>query len=155
MPKLLKLTLCIMLTLLIGGLGGIATAGNVTTWYPTLNKPFFNPPNYLFGPVWTLLYSLMGISLYLILQAPKSPIKSIAILFFAIQLVLNFCWSFLFFKYHLLGFALIEIVALWIVILWMILAFKKINKKAGNLQWPYLVWVAYATILNASLWWLN
>ena len=155
MNRYLKLALCILLPLMVGGISGFATATSINTWYVTLNKPFFNPPNYLFGPVWTTLYILMGVSLYLILQTPKNELRKKAITVFVIQLFLNFWWSFIFFKFHYLGIALIEIITMWIYILIMIIYFHKIHKTAAYLQIPYLMWVSFATLLNASLWWLN
>ena len=112
MNRYLKLTLCILLPLMVGGISGFATATSINTWYVTLNKPFFNPPNYLFGPVWTTLYILMGVSLYLILQTPKNELRKKAITVFAVQLCLNFWWSFIFFKFQYLGVALVEIITM-------------------------------------------
>lgn len=155
MNRYLKLTLCILIPLTIGATAGIATASSIGGWYVTLNKPFFNPPNYLFGPVWSTLYILMGISFFLILQSPNSQFKKKAITIFCIQLCLNFAWSFIFFKFQLIGLALLEIILMWLAILNMILQFKKINKIAAYLQIPYLLWVSFATILNLNLWWLN
>ena len=147
MRTVIKLTLCIIGCFLIGAVGGVSTAEGVNDWYVTLLKPSFNPPNYLFGPVWTILYLLMGISLFLILQTPKNEIKKKAII--------NFCWSFLFFKFHLLGLAFVEIILIWISILLMIIVFQKINKIAAYIQIPYLLWVSFASLLNASIWFLN
>ena len=155
MNRYLKLFLCILGPLVIGGISGSATANSINTWYITLNKPFFNPPNYLFGPVWTLLYALMGISLFLILQTPKSDLRKKSVLIFCIQIFLNFWWSIIFFKYQLLGLALIEIGMIWMSILLMILTFRKLNKTAAYLQIPYLLWVSFATLLTASIWYLN
>ena len=155
MSTYLKLILCLLLTLSVGAFAGIATATSINNWYITLNKPAFNPPNYLFGPVWTVLYILMGISFYMILRSGSDKNKTKAILIFSIQLFLNFCWSFLFFKFHLLGLALIEIITIWLFIILMIIQFKKVNKLAAYLQLPYLAWVSFATLLNASIWWLN
>ncbi len=155
MKKIIQLSLSIFICLSIGAVSGIATASGIKTWYITLEKPFFNPPNYLFGPVWTTLYILMGISFYMILQTPKSEIRKKAITIFIIQLVLNFCWSFLFFKFNLLGISFIEIILIWISILLMIMTFYKIDKKAALLQIPYLLWVTFASILNGSIWFLN
>ncbi len=120
-----------------------------------LNKPFFNPPNYLFGPVWTLLYLLMGISFYMILQSQMGVLKRKAIIIFVIQLILNFSWSFIFFKFQLIGLAFIEIILIWIAILSMIIVYNKINHVAARLQIPYLLWVSFATVLNGAIWWLN
>jgi benzodiazapine receptor len=153
--KTLKLILCLLITLAIGSISGIATAAGIKSWYLTLNKPFFNPPNYLFGPVWTLLYLLMGISIYLILQTPKTDMRKKAIIIFCVQLGLNFLWSFLFFKFQRVGIAFIEILLIWASILTMILTFYKLNKTAALLQIPYLLWVSFASILNGAIWWLN
>ena len=155
MNKYLKLILCILVPLLIGAVSGIATASSVNDWFLTIKKPVFNPPNYLFAPVWTVLYILMGISFYMVLQTPYLKSKKDAIAIFVIQLVLNFCWSFLFFKFQLIGAAFIEIILIWISIICMIYAFYKINKSAAYLQLPYLLWVSFASVLNGAIWWLN
>jgi translocator protein len=155
MKKILQLILCIFGCLSIGLIGGIATASSVKTWYVTLNKPFFNPPNFLFGPVWTVLYILMGISLYLILQTANNEARRKAIVVFVIQLLLNLCWSFLFFKFHLLGVSFIEIIIIWLSILFMIFTFYKLDKRAALLQIPYLLWVSFASVLNGAIWFLN
>ena len=155
MNKIIQFILCVLLTLSIGAVGGIATASSVNDWYVTLNKPVFNPPNYLFGPVWTTLYLLMGISFYWILQNPASALKTKAVLMFCTQLFLNFCWSFLFFKFQWLGIAFIEILTVWISILLMIVTFYKIKPKAAYLQLPYLLWVSFASVLNGCIWYLN
>jgi benzodiazapine receptor len=155
MNRYLKLTLCILLPLLIGGISGYASASGINIWYMGLNKPFFNPPNYLFGPVWSLLYILMGISFYRILQSAPNEIRRKAIIIFCFQLVLNFCWSFLFFKFQLLAISFIEIIIMWISIASMIYTFKKIDKTAAYLQIPYLLWVSFASVLNGAIWYLN
>lgn len=146
---------CILLTLAVGGVSGFATVKEINGWYGTLIKPSFNPPNYLFGPVWTCLYLLMGVSLYIIIKAPKTPARSKAITIFAAQLVLNFCWSIIFFSYHTVGWALAEIILMWIMILWMIIAFYRISKTAAFIQLPYIAWVSFATVLNTALFYLN
>ena len=149
------MALCILIPLAVGGIGGIASTSSIGTWYTTINKPFFNPPNELFGPVWSILYILMGVSFYRILQSPDSEIRKKAIVIFWLQLFLNFCWSFIFFKFRFIDFALIEIAILWFSIGAMIYYFSKINKTAANLQIPYLLWVSFATILNGAIWCLN
>ena len=153
--KTFQLILCLFIPLLIGGIGGIATAGSIDGWYLHLNKPSFNPPNYLFGPVWTFLYLMMGVSFFMILQKPKDKYYKKSVIVFCVQLFLNFWWSFLFFKFQMLGIALIEIVLIWLSILTMIIVFYKINRFAALLQIPYLLWVSFASVLNASIWWLN
>ena len=155
MNKTIKPILCILIPLLIGAVSGIATASSVNDWFLTIKKPFFNPPNYLFAPIWTALYILMGISFYMVLQTPYLKSKKDAIAIFVIQLFLNFCWSFLFFKFQLIGAAFIEIILIWISIICMIYAFYKINRSAAYLQLPYLLWVSFASVLNGAIWWLN
>lgn len=155
MNKILKLVACVSAPLATGAIAGIVTSQNINTWYVFLTKPSFNPPNFLFAPVWTSLYILMGISGYIILQSPPSAAKKHAIMVFIIQWVVNFAWSFLFFNFHLLGISFIEILFMWASILYMIITFKKINKTAAYLQIPYLCWVSFATVLNGSIFWLN
>ena len=155
MKNSLKLLLCIIIPLAIGAVSGIATTSGIDTWYVNIEKPSFNPPNYLFGPVWTTLYILMGISFYMILQAQKNELRTKAIAVFCIQLFLNFWWSFIFFKYQLLGLAFIEIILIWLSIAAMIIIFFEINKTAALLQIPYLLWVSFASVLNGTIWLLN
>lgn len=155
MKNSIKLIICITVPLLIGGISGFATATSITDWYVGINKPSFNPPNYLFGPVWTTLYILMGISFYMILQTPATEFRKKAIAIFCIQLFLNFCWSFIFFKFQLLGLAFIEIIFMLLSIITMITVFYKINKTTALLQIPYLLWVSFASVLNGSIWYLN
>ena len=153
MNKSIKLILCILLTLLVGGVSGYFTSQSIPNWYVYLNKPSFNPPNYLFGPVWTLLYILMGISFYLVINKPN--ISWLLVGIFITQIILNFFWSFIFFNAHNLGLALFEIVLLWASILAMIILFYKTNKWAAILNIPYLLWVSFATLLNYSIYSLN
>lgn len=156
MNTYLKLIISIIVCLAVGGISGYLTTSEITTWYATLQKPSFNPPNYLFGPVWTTLYILMAIALWLIWKsdAPEA-LKNKAMLLFGIQLILNFFWSIIFFSLHQLGFALVEIIAMWVFILLSILAFYPISKTAAFLLIPYLLWVSFASVLNFSIWRLN
>jgi tryptophan-rich sensory protein len=156
MQRGLKMTLVVFICLTVGYLSGIVTRESITTWYPTLVKPFFNPPNWIFAPVWTLLYIMMGIAAGLVWTSEfeQKTVKK-ALGFFAIQLGLNALWSYLFFGLHNPLLALIEIVLLWLMIFETYNQFKKIDKVAGFLMLPYLAWVSFATILNASIWWLN
>ena len=149
----LKLISSIIICELAGILGSIFTISSVSTWYITLNKPFFNPPSWLFGPVWTALYLLMGISLYLIWTNKKRTKKALTI--FGIQLILNTLWSILFFGLKTPLFAFIEIIFLWIAIMLSIQYFYKINKTAAYLLIPYILWVSFAAILNFSIFVLN
>lgn len=152
---LTTLFICLLIPLAIGGISGFATATSINDWYVTLNKPSFNPPNYLFAPVWTLLYLLMGISVFIIWRSPIGRNRTNALIIFAIQITLNFIWSFLFFKFNLVGLAMVEIVVMWFSIIVMIIYFNRISKFAAYLQIPYLLWVSFATILNSAIWILN
>lgn len=155
LKNITALMICLLLPLAIGGISGYATASGITDWYVNLNKPSFNPPNYLFGPVWTFLYLLMGVSLFIVWRSPAGPDRTQALRIFVIQLTLNFLWSFLFFRFNLPGLALLEIIMIWISILTMILLFGRISKPAAYLQIPYLLWVSFATVLNGAIWYLN
>ena len=155
MKKVLTFLACIAVPLGLGALGGIVTSSNINSWYETLNQPSFRPPNWLFGPVWTVLYILMGVSFFMILQAPASSNKKRAIRVAVIQMLLNSIWSFLFFYFHQLAVALVDIIVLWIFILTMIITYYPLNKTASLLQIPYLAWVSFATILNAAFVYLN
>jgi translocator protein len=156
MKNFLKFASSILICFLAAGIGTVFTTQAIPTWYSTLNKPFFSPPNYLFGPVWTLLYIMMGISLYIIWNKglKNKKVKS-AIYLFGIQLLLNTIWSPVFFGAHNLLLAFVIIVALWIFILKTIKAFAKIDKTASYLLYPYLAWVSFASILNFAVWFLN
>ncbi len=156
LSKVITLIVCLIVPLAVGGFAGVETAQNITTWYVDLVKPWFNPPNYLFGPVWTLLYILMGIAMYLVFWTFSSAVlRKQAIILFATQLLFNFAWSFIFFKYHQLGWALFEIIIMWILIFITIMAFAKVSKVAAWLLVPYISWVSFATILNFAIWRLN
>ena len=146
----------IVITLGIGALGGLATSESVKTWYPTLNKPSFNPPNWLFAPVWTSLYILIGIGAYLVwIKREKIAHFPRVLAIYFIQLILNLCWSFIFFSLHEIGFALFEIIILLIVIVVNAIAFYKIDKWAGYLFIPYILWVSFASFLTYSIFMLN
>ncbi len=151
----MKLVFALAITLGVGAISGFATAANINSWYADLVKPSFNPPNAIFGPVWTILYILMGISLYLIWKKPVSEQKTTALRFFFVQLFLNFCWSFIFFYFHQTGWALTDIILLWIMIILTIFSFSKMDKTAAWLLVPYICWVSFATILNAAIFRLN
>jgi len=150
-----KLLVSIALPLGLGAIAGLFTAEAIPGWYKTLNQPSFNPPNWLFGPVWTTLYLLMGISLFLIWKQKPSKERNKAVFIYLMQLSLNFGWSFIFFYFNRIGFALMEIILLWISIVIMISSFYKIKPIAAYINIPYLLWVTFATILNASYYLLN
>lgn len=143
----------VVLCLAVGGVAGFATMGGVTGWYQTLTKPSFNPPNWLFGPVWTVLYVLMAVAAWLVWR--KVGLGAPAMIFFFLQLLLNFAWSFIFFRAHATGWALADITVLWITIVATMVAFVQIDTAAAWLLAPYLAWVSFASLLNASIWRLN
>ncbi len=146
------LGLLILLTLGIGWLGSRATLPEITGWYANLIKPSFNPPNYLFGPVWSTLYLLMAVSQWMVWNATENKLTKV---FFFLMLFSNVLWSPVFFKYHQLGWALF-ILAFYLIILgaWVRCLYQE-NKTAAYLQSPHLLWVSFATILNASIYFLN
>ncbi|NDP21299.1 MAG: tryptophan-rich sensory protein [Paludibacter sp.] len=151
---IVKIIICASLCVALGTASGFSTIDSITNWYQFLNKPTFNPPNWIFGPVWTLLYLLMGIAVALIWHTPH-PDKKRALQLFVAQFVLNLAWSYIFFNLHELGLAFVEIITLLIVIIFTIVAFYKINRKAAFLMIPYLCWVSFASVLNFSIWFLN
>jgi benzodiazapine receptor len=153
--NIVGLITCLAIPLAIGTISGIATATSIKGWYAALDKPAFNPPNFIFGPVWTLLYILMGISLYIIWRSERTNERTNALRIFGIQLVLNFAWSFIFFYFHQVFIALLEIVMIWVGVLLMIIIFRKVSRTAAYLQIPYLMWVSFASLLNAAIWILN
>jgi len=154
---LLTLVASLALPLLVGILGSIITTPSIEKWYKTIRKPSWNPPNWLFGPVWASLYILMGIALWLVLSSVpwNSPQAEVPILLFVVQLFFNFLWSAIFFGLRRIGLAFVEIILLWVSILLNLLEFYAINPLAGLLLTPYLAWVSLASCLNASVWRLN
>jgi benzodiazapine receptor len=155
MKRFFLLMSCVALPLIVGGISGFFTVDGVKGWYQTLVKPGFTPPNYLFGPVWTFLYALMGVAFFRIVEKPSGVGRTLAIRLFLVQLFFNFCWSLLFFSMHLITAALVDIVVLWGFIVWMIFQFRKLDAFAGYSQIPYLLWVSFATALTTVIWWLN
>ncbi|MBN2477813.1 tryptophan-rich sensory protein [Candidatus Micrarchaeota archaeon] len=153
--KIPKLILSIFVCHLAGIFGSIFTVSSIPTWYSTLARPEFSPPNWVFAPVWLSLYTLMGVSLYLVLEAKKSKFRKTALSFFGIQLLLNAVWSYLFFGLQNPFYALVEIVFLWAFILFTAYYFYKISKKSAYLLIPYLLWVSFAAILNYFIFILN
>jgi tryptophan-rich sensory protein len=140
-----------------GAIGSFFTVESIKTWYVTLNKPSFNPPNWVFGPLWTLLYFLMGISLYLVWTTKEEPSywKKSGIVLFFVQLGLNALWSYVFFGMKEIGLALAVIVGLLMVLVMTAMRFYLVNKLAGRLLIPYILWVSFATILNLAILNLN
>lgn len=153
---IVSLVIAIAIPLGVGGLGGIATSSSVSSWYLTLTKPPWNPPSWVFGPVWTLLYILMGVAAWLVWRlGVGDPKVRVALVLFGVQLLLNLLWSVLFFGLRSPGWALLEIVVLWAFILATLLAFYRLRPAAGLLLVPYQLWVTFATALNTAIWWLN
>ncbi len=155
MKNIIKLIISIAIPLIVGFLGSIFTSSSVTTWYTTINRPTFNPPNWIFMPVWTILFILIGLSFYLVWKKDFGKNKKTAIGIYAIQLILNLLWSLMFFGLESPIYGLITILILWIFIVANIISFFKITKTAGYLLFPYLAWVSFATILNAAILMLN
>ncbi|MGO4817799.1 TspO/MBR family protein [Flavobacterium sp. W22_SRS_FP1] len=157
MNRITKILTVVVTCLVVGYFSGMVTRSAIITWYPTLVKPSFNPPNWVFAPVWSTLYIMIGIAAGLVWDRIESNTEVVkkALVVFAIQLALNALWSYLFFGLHNPMLAGIEIVLLWLMILETYTQFYKINKIAGYLFLPYLAWVSFAMVLNASIWWLN
>jgi tryptophan-rich sensory protein len=153
---ILGIVVCIAICQIAGVLGGLATASSVDTWYATLIKPSFNPPDWIFFPVWVTLYGLLGIALFLVFMKglDAEGVKSAIALFF-VQLIGNSLWSVLFFGLKLPLVAFLEILVLWVLILMTMIKFYRISKPAGLLLLPYLLWVSFASVLNFFLWSLN
>ena len=157
MSKYLKIIYCVAICLAVGYLSSNVTQSSIKTWYPTIEKPIFNPPNWVFAPVWTMLFIMTGIAAGMVwnkLETNKELVKK-GLLFFTVQLLLNALWSYLFFGLNNILLALIEIVLLWLIIYETYHIFKQIDKRASYLLIPYLAWVGFATILTGSIFWLN
>lgn len=156
MKPIYKFIIAVLIPLAVGSLAGYFTASSVNGWYTTLVKPSFNPPNWLFAPVWTSLYIMMGIALFLVWNSGAAEdVKRTAVTLFIVQLVLNFLWSFVFFYAQQPGWALVNIILMWIFIFLTILWFGKISSLSAWLLVPYICWVSFATVLNFAIWKLN
>jgi translocator protein len=139
-----------------GLIGSVFTAQSIPTWYAQIQKPMFAPPNWVFGPVWTTLFALMGIAAYLVWKTQKrSSARQIALGLFALQLVLNVVWSLVFFGLRNPGLAFLEIILLWLAIAATMYSFARVSKSAALLLVPYLAWVSFAGFLNYRIWQLN
>lgn len=154
--KAVSLIIFILISQAAGLLGSAATIPSIPTWYAGLKKPAFSPPNWLFGPVWLALYTLMGIASFLIWNKGigKGEVR-IALAIFLGQLILNVLWSYFFFKLHNPLYALVEIIILWLAILATIISFYRVSPPAGIILFPYLLWVSFAAILNFAIFRLN
>ena len=153
---ILRLVASIITCQLAGLIGSIFTRSSIPTWYVSLEKPSFTPPNWLFAPVWTVLFLLMGVSVFLVWRDRSGSQRGrVALAIFAIQLFLNILWSIVFFGFRSPLAGLIVILILWIAILSTILNFLKVSEVAGILLIPYILWVTFAAVLNASIFALN
>jgi translocator protein len=150
-----KLIISIILPLSVGAVAGMFTSMAIPEWYAGLRQPSFNPPNWIFGPVWTTLYIVMGFSFFLIWKMEATKERNRAILIFLVHLLLNFGWSFFFFYFKVIGIALIEIIMLWSTIVIMLISFYRLKPLAAYMNIPYLLWVTFATALNAAYFFLN
>lgn len=151
-----RLIISLALPQLAGIIGSLFTTPAISTWYATLQRPSFSPPNWLFGPVWITLYILMGISVYLIWQkVEKNKTARGALWLFWIHLFFNAIWSIIFFGLQNLGMAFINIIIIWLLIVALVIKFWKINCWASYLLIPYLLWVSFASVLNYFIWYLN
>lgn len=152
---LVSAVVSVAIALAAGAVGGLATASSVTTWYAGLNKPAFNPPNAVFGPVWTILYVVMALAAWRVWRAPATPPRRRALILYAVQLALNLAWSLIFFGLRQPGFALAEVIALLAAVVATAAAFWRIDRPAGLMMVPYAAWVTFATALNFAIWRLN
>lgn len=152
----IKLIICLVVVQLAGVIGSLFTIPAIPTWFATLSKPSFSPPNWIFAPVWTILFLMMGVAAFLVWRSgwQKKNVK-IALIIFCIQLVLNTFWSIIFFGWQNPQAAFVEIIFLWLAILTTLIIFAKVSRAAAWLLVPYLLWVSFASVLNFSLWQLN
>ena len=153
--SIVALVVFIVANLLIGGIGGVSTSKAIPTWYAGLKKPSFNPPNWIFAPVWTTLYVLMAVAAWMVWTKVGFSEFSWWVVVYVVQLGLNMAWSWLFFTLHRLDWAFYEVVALWMSILVNALVFGAIVPLAGWLFAPYLAWVSFASLLNFAIWRMN
>ena len=156
MKKAFGIVVSIVVCELAGLIGSLFTRPSIPGWYAGLAKPAFNPPAWVFAPVWTILYAMMGLAAWLVYEkGSKRPEVKKALTVFAVQLLLNTLWSIVFFSAHQLFGAVVVIVLLWATILWTILLFRRITKAAAWLLVPYILWVSFATVLTVTIYSLN
>ena len=154
--NIVKLVISLIIPFLAAGIGSLFTVRTVSTWYESLQMPVYSPPSWVFSPVWTILFLMMGFALYLVWKKGiKTKAAKTAIIFFGIQLGLNALWSILFFGLKSPALAFMEIIVLWFAILGTIVSFYKISRLAAYLLIPYILWVSFAIILNFSILLLN
>jgi len=149
------LAVCLAACFGAAALGGLVTGPAVGTWYQEIRKPSFSPPNWVFGPVWTLLYAMMAVAAWLVWRQSAAAGRSVPLVLFGVQLALNAAWSLIFFGLRSFGGAFADIVALWLAIVATLVAFLRVSAVAGLLLVPYLAWVSFAAVLNFAIWRLN
>jgi len=150
--QILGLVVFLAACYLVAGIGGFVTAPAISGWYGTLPRPAWTPPNWLFGPVWTLLYTLMAIAAWLVWRRAGVTAVAVPLTLFAVQLAFNLAWTLLFFGLHRVGLAFLDIVLLWLAILATLIMCWRVTPVAGWLLLPYLLWVSYASTLNFGIW---
>ncbi|GAA4328152.1 TspO/MBR family protein [Flaviaesturariibacter amylovorans] len=151
-----KLLISLVVPQAVAAAGAYFTVTGTGSWYQEIRRPSWNPPNWVFGPVWTLLYVLMGISLFLVWKnARNTSLKRTGILLWSVQLFFNFCWSLLFFRAHMIGTALVDLALLWLFLLLTIYVFSRMQKTAAWLLLPYIAWVTFAGFLNYAIYLMN
>jgi tryptophan-rich sensory protein len=156
MTKFIAPIIFIIVSQAAGIVGAVFTSPAIPNWYASLNKPSFNPPGWIFGPVWTILYTMMGLAAWLVWQKwGESSVAKAAVILFFVHLVFNTLWSILFFGLQNPMLAFIEILFLWGMILALIILFYQVDKRAAYLMIPYILWVSFAAVLNFSIWRLN
>jgi benzodiazapine receptor len=155
--SIVRLVIACGVSLAAGAMGSLAVGGQgFSSWYGAIQKPGFTPPGWVFGPVWTVLYLLMGVAAFLVWERGLGVrLVRIALVWFLVQLVLNAAWTPVFFGLHRIGLAVVVIVLLWVAIVVTMYYFFRVSRSAGILLVPYLLWVSFATVLNASIWYLN
>jgi tryptophan-rich sensory protein len=151
----IALVLWIGLCFAVAAVSGSWTASEIPGWYRTLVRPSIAPPNWVFAPVWSLLYLLMAVAAWQVWQSAASPLRTWGLVLFLVQLALNFAWSLIFFRQHAIGAALVEVVVLWAAIAATTVVFGRVSPLAAWLMAPYLAWVTFASVLNGAYWRLN
>ena len=151
-----RLVVAVVLCELAGVVGSVFTFPSIPTWYASLEKPSFNPPNWLFAPVWLILYALMGVAVFFVWsKGLESKGAKVALSVFVVQLFLNVLWSNMFFGLHSVFYGFVIIVALWVSIALTVVAFARVSRTASVLLLPYILWVSFASVLNYYIWLLN
>ena len=153
--QILTLLVCVAIAFAAPGVSAVLSVSGAGDWYRDLSKPWFNPPDWIFGPVWSLLYCSMGVAAWLVSRKGNAQFLAWPLGLFLLQLVFNALWTPLFFGMHRPGLALLDIIALWLAIAGTTISFYPVSRVAAYLFVPYWLWVSFATLLNAAIWWLN